>query len=193
MLPTSRSTTLSNSLSNTPDPQDPSPFTYWIYMPRYGTIGRAIGFAAVTLAGVLGGALGTIFVFLLGYAAQAGILGQPEPGILGPVFSGGWFAGLFGILPGLIMGLAVASSNNTKVILSAYVVGILLGCGSFLAYGYPTTLSGACTYIGGPFLAPVGAGFLSRRVKARLGLVPEAEARFIVESQDRQIEKYEPD
>ena len=167
---------------NEPEPEMPE---LLFDLSRFGAQGRILGVFFCGLWGSVAGAMGSLLVWLFIRAFLAGLIGEPEPGIFSSVISGGWFTGLFGLVPGLFMGIAIGLSNSMKYVGISYVISIVLGCGSLIAFGYPTTILGYIFYFMAPFGPPWISHMTTTALKVRLGLVPpEVASSYLKEETD---------
>jgi len=151
----------------------------WINLGSKGCWGQVVGAVMCFIMGTIGGLLsvmvwGAVLLFL-----PIGFLGRDLIGaflnVAHYVSSGAWIVGLFGLIPGMLIGLAFAVLGKRawgKVMLLA----LALGYGVELIYGYPTNFLGIVFYITSPiqavWFAFVGAMF----VKSRFGLLPSEES-----------------
>lgn len=161
----------------------------WVNLGSRGRVGRAFGVELISLSGAIGGAFGTVFVYLLALHLIAGALQQPEPGILPPVLAGAWVLGLFGLVPGAVFGLVFALSDQPNARMVAYAAAIVIAFGCQFAYGLPTNLVMACAYCWGPFAVPWIAMFAARLAKLRLGMFPADQ----MANEERLLEGHFPD
>jgi len=152
------------------------------FNPRVGK--RVFGVIACAIAGVLGGVVGSIFAWLLGAYALTGILGQSEPGFLFPILSEGWYFGIVGIIPGLLIGLTYGITNNYKFWIAAVIFVFVSCCGSEFLFGYPTTIPAIFYYFGSPIFIVLCSAWASSRLKIRLGLMPPEQAEGFEEADD---------
>jgi len=133
---------------------------------------RIFGIIACTLAGTLGGILGSLAALLMGSALHAGLLGQEEPSFIGTTLSGEWVFGLCGIFPGTLIGFAYGVTNNNKIWLTIGSLALLSSCATEIAYGYPTNVRTILYYIVSPILIIMGSAYFASRLKIHLKLMP---------------------
>jgi hypothetical protein len=138
---------------------------------------RLLGIIACSIAGILGGVSGSLVALLMGEALQAGLLGQNEPGFISPILSGGWVFGIFGIIPGLLIGFSYGITNNDKIWISVVLFGFLTSCASEIIYGYPTNVRACLYYFVSPTLTAFFAAIASSRFKIWMGLMPPEQAK----------------
>ena len=156
----------------------------WINLKPLGLPGRIIGVIICTIAGAMGGFIGSTLAVIVGAYIQAGFFGQSEPGIIGQVIAGAWIFGIFGIIPGIIIGITYGSTNNSTFWLIFVLLAAGLACVLPLAYGYPTSIQAACFYIFTPILTILSASLFASRVKIHLGLMPSEQAMELIDAQD---------
>ena len=145
---------------------------------------RIFALIACSLAGLVGGGLGSIFAWVWGVYGQAGLLGQNEPGFLGPILSGGWILGIFGLTPGLTIGFIYGITNNYKVWVTVVLVVLFTCYAVEIAYGYSRNIPACFFYVGAPSFIVLGSAFASSRLKIRLGLMPPKQAQGFDEADD---------
>lgn len=166
-----------NISSNHVDPEGkPPPAPIWINLGDKGCLGRTLGVVGCTVSGAIAGAFGSIFPYLIALYAIAGLLGLPEPSITQLILQGGWFLGLFGLLPGAVVGFVTALTSKPSAKIALYIVAIVISCACELLYGYPTSIPAGCFYLFGPFAVPFVSMIFSTAIKIRLGLMPPREA-----------------
>lgn len=163
-----------NSACN--DENKPPPAPIWIDLGGRGCVGRTLGIAACTVAGAIGGALGSILPYLAILHTIAGWLLQPEPGIAGPILQVGWVMGLYGVLPGAVVGFVTALTRGPSARIALCIGALVMSCGCLWFPGYPASIPAFCFYAFEPFFVTLASMFLSTAIKIRLGLMPPGEA-----------------
>jgi hypothetical protein len=128
-----------------------------------------------TVAGMILGAVGVVIWSGLLHIIGGALLGQGKletlVGVAIGVFSGGWLAGVFGLLPGTVLGLAIGITNRRRLLASAVLVAMALGYCGELIYGYPVSLLGIALFVGAPIQAVWFAGIGALLLKIKFGLV----------------------
>jgi len=142
----------------------------------WGRFGQFLGAVLCLVGGIVGGAVGVVVWGVILLFLPCGFIGRtPLNGIVNVAYyavSGGWLVGVFGLIPGAIVGFAFAVSNRGRFWGISMLAALVLGYVIELGIGYPTNILGVLLYIGAPVQAVwfsfVGAMF----VKARFGLLP---------------------
>jgi hypothetical protein len=153
-----------------------SPPIIWINLGSKGRAGRILGVTICILVGAVGGAFGAMIPFLLFNIALAGLLGQSQPSVPLLIINGGWFFGLFGLLPGAIVGLVFGITTRPPVRIILFIAVIIMTCACELLYGYPTNVPAGLSYVFAPFAVPFISFFFVLFIKIRLGLMAPEES-----------------
>jgi len=141
-------------------------------LSKYGIFGQIIGFIASLISGGLGGGLGSLFASLFAAAISSGIFGSPEPDILRLVIGGMWIYFLWGILPGIVIGIGFSIFRNGWSMIITFVLALILGVVIEFGINSQINIFSFFLYYTLPFSAPITAIFIVVEVRTRLGFYP---------------------
>jgi len=120
------------------------------------------------------GAVGVAIWSAILHIIRGGFLGEGQletlAGAVIGLSSGGWLVGIFGLLPGLCLGLAIGLTNRGRLLGIALLVAMALGYLGEIAFGYPIDLLGIIFYTTAPIQAVWFGGIAALLLKASLGL-----------------------
>lgn len=164
---------------NGKDTQDQKPLINldktWVDLAKLGCLGQVLGAIICTVAGIILGAVGVVVWGGLLHIIGGALLGQGKleavVGVAIGMFSRGWLAGVFGLLPGTALGLAIGITNRRRLLAVAVLMAMAVGYIGEIIFGYPVNLLGIVFYAGAPIQAVWFAGIGALLLKIKLGLV----------------------
>ena len=152
-----------------------NPDKTWVDLAKLGYLGQVFGAIICTVTGMILGAVGVVVWSGLLHIIGGALLGQGKletvVGVAIGIFSGGWLAGAFGLLPGIVLGLAIGITNRRRLLAVAVLVAMALGYIGEIIFGYPVNLLGIVFSAGAPIQAVWFAGIGALLLKIKFGLV----------------------
>ena len=147
----------------------------WVDLAKLGCLGRVLGVLGCTLTGMILGAVGVVLWIGLLRIIGGVLLGldklETVAGVSVNIVSGLWLAGVFGLLPGIVLGFAIGATNSRRLLGITVLVAMTLGYVGEIIFGYPVNILGIVFYTGAPIQAVWFAGIGALLLKIKLGLV----------------------
>ena len=164
-----------------PRPVSPLPGVYkplylWTDLTRWGVAGRLVGILTCAIWGSVGG----VAAVVLSWIATGALSGMPNEEIAIVILAAAPSWLLLGSIPGAIIGAVRGATRRTALLLLSAALGLVTTVAIVLYYGKPSFLAGYLFYFIAVFAIPLLACGSSDEFAARLGLMPEAEARFVL-------------